>query len=233
MSTARVQSVDALKHFRIAMWKFAEAANVALGDAESEIQRTLMWLQGEQQQFWTTQIRKRHEKVNQCKDAVRQKKLYKDSAGKPQSAVDEEKALAIAQRRLAEAEQKLINTKRHAGRLLKELHLSKGATQRFATAVSSDIPSAVATLDRMVQWLEQYLSLTAAGATAEWNPPAVETGAATVEGGSMKRAEGEMGEEVREEPERADARGEGDQQNDQPPHPGPLPRSTGGEGEKR
>jgi hypothetical protein len=202
MSTARVQSVDALKHFRIAMWKFAEAANVALGDAESEIQRTLMWLQGEQQQFWTAQIRKRHEKVNQCKDAVRQKKLYKDSTGKPQSAVDEEKALAVAQKRLAEAEQKLINTKRHAGRLLKELHMYKGATQRFATAVTSDIPNAVATLDRMVQWLEQYLSLTAAGGTAEWNPPAVETGAAApVEAGSMKRAEGEVAEASEEKQE--------------------------------
>src|SRR5882757_7866013 len=129
MPTARVQSVDALNHFRIALWKFAESANVALGDSEGEVQRTLMWLQGEQQQFWTGQIRKRHEKVNQCKDAVRQKKLYKDSTGKTQSAVDEEKMLRIAMHRLEEAEQKLTNTKRHSGKMQKELHMYKGATQ--------------------------------------------------------------------------------------------------------
>jgi hypothetical protein len=192
MPTARVQSVDALKHFRIALWKFAEAANVALGDSEGEIQRTLMWLQGEQQQFWTGQIRKRHEKVNQCKDAVRQKKLFKDSTGKQQSAVDEEKALAKAQKLLAEAEQKLINTRRHAGKVQKELHSYKGAVQRFSTAVSSDLPNAVATLDRMVQSLEAYLSLTAAGAAAEWNPPPLDTGApVATEGSSMARPEGE------------------------------------------
>src|SRR5213082_2349033 len=50
--------------------KFAEAGKVALGDAESEVQRTVGWLQGEQQQFWQSQIRKRHEIVNRCKDAV-------------------------------------------------------------------------------------------------------------------------------------------------------------------
>src|SRR5258708_21732479 len=161
MTGARVDSIDSLKHFRIALWKFAEAANVALGDAEGEIERTVMWLGGEQQQFWQTQIRKRHETVERCKDAVRQKKLFKDSTGRPQSAVDEEKALAIAQKRLAEAEQKLINTKRHSTKLQRELHLYKGGVQRFMTAVSSDIPTAVAKLDQMVQSLEAYVSLKA------------------------------------------------------------------------
>lgn len=203
MSTARVQSVDALKYFRIALWKFAEAANTALADSDAEVKRTLMWLQGEQQQFWSTQIRKRHEKVNQCKDAVRQKKLYKDSTGKTQSAVDEEKALMIAQRRLAEAEQKLINTKRHALKLQREMHMYKGATQRLSTAVVSDLPNAVASLDRMVQALEAYLSLTAAGGTAEWNPPPLDAAPTTAEGGSMARAEGEPEPDDKEKAEHA------------------------------
>src|SRR5947207_1687086 len=120
MAGARVTSIDALKHFRVALFKFSEAANVALGDAESEVQRVLMWLQLEQQQYWTTQIRKRHEFVEKCKDAVRQKKLFKDSSGRQQSAVDEEKALAIAQRRLDVAEQKLLATRRYAQRVQKD-----------------------------------------------------------------------------------------------------------------
>src|SRR5438270_878463 len=88
------------------------------------------WRDQEQHKFWQTQIRKRHETVERCKDAVRQKKLFKDSTGRQQSAVDEEKALSIAQKRLAEAEQKLINTKRHSTKLQKELHLYKGGVQR-------------------------------------------------------------------------------------------------------
>src|SRR5258706_3585248 len=163
MTGARVDSIEALKHFRIALWKFAETANVALGDAEGELQRTVKGLQGEQQQFWQTQIRKRHETVTRCQDAVRQKKLFKDSTGRPQSAVDEEKALAIAKKRLEEAEQKLVNTKRHSAKLQRELHLYKGGVQRFQTAVSADIPTAVASLDKMVQSLEADVSLMAGG----------------------------------------------------------------------
>src|SRR5438128_10121401 len=107
MSGARVTSIDALKHFRVALFKFIEAANVALGDADADVSRTLMWLQLEQPAYWEGQIRKRHEIVNRCKDEVRQKKLFKDSTGRTQSAVDEEKRLQIAQRRPAEAEKRL------------------------------------------------------------------------------------------------------------------------------
>lgn len=190
MSSARVQSVDALMHFRVALWKFAEAANVALGDAESEVQRTLSWLQGEQQQFWTGQIRKRHEFVNRCKDAVRQKKLFKDSTGRTQSAVDEEKALGIALKRLEEAEQKLLNTKRHSSKLQKEMHMYKGAVQSFATVIASDMPNAVASLDRMVRALEAYVSLVASSGSAEVAAPAgAAAGAGSGEVSAMTRAE--------------------------------------------
>ena len=188
MSGARVQSVDALKHFRVALWKFAELANVAIGDAESEVQRTVSWLQGEQQQFWQGQIRKRHEIVNRCKDAVRQKQLFKDSTGRTNSAVDELKALGIAQKRLAEAEQKLLNTKRHSAKLQKEMHMYKGAMQGFATAVASDLPNAVATLDRMVQSLEAYVSLTASSGLPDAAPGAG-AGFSSGDGTSITRAE--------------------------------------------
>ena len=192
MSTARVQSIDALKHFRVALWKFAEAANVALGDAESEVQRTLSWLQGEQQQFWSGQIRKRHEHVNRCKDAVRQKKLFKDSSGKVQSAVDEEKALGIAMKRLEEAEQKLLNTKRHASKLQKEMHMYKGAVQTFATVIASDMPNAVASLDRMVHSLEAYVSLVASSGLEQPPPaPGTTVGINSDEDGAMTRPETE------------------------------------------
>jgi hypothetical protein len=189
MTGARVDSIDSLKLFRVALWKFAETANVALGDAEGEIQRTVMWLQGEQQQFWQTQIRKRHEIVTRCQDAVRQKKLFKDSTGRQQSAVDEEKALSIAKKRLEEAEQKLVNTKRHSAKLQRELHLYKGGVQRFQTAVSADIPTAVASLDRMVQSLESYVSLTAASSSGDAGAPSAPSasGAPAQDGASMAR----------------------------------------------
>src|SRR4051812_18506783 len=106
---ARVDSIDAMRHFRTALVKFQENANSALADAESEMHQAHTWLEGEQRQHWLREIRHRHEIVERCKEAVRMKKLFKDSTGARPSAVDEEKALKVAQRKLEEAEQKAAN----------------------------------------------------------------------------------------------------------------------------
>src|SRR4051812_459359 len=102
---ARIDSVDSLRMFRGVLVKFAEVAQVSLADAEGEMQRVLMWLETEASTYWSGQIRKRHETVEKCKDAVRQKKLFKSPTGSTQSAVEEEKQLRMAQKRLEEAEE--------------------------------------------------------------------------------------------------------------------------------
>jgi hypothetical protein len=166
---ARVESIDALKHFRAALFKFQESANTALGDCESDLHSTMNWLENEQYTYWQGQIRKRHEIVERCKEAVRMKKLFKDSTGRSQSAVEEEKALMIAQRRKEEAETKFANVKKYTRVLQKEFESYKGSVQRFATTVQSDIPVAAATLDTLVQTLEQYVML--APGDAQINAP--------------------------------------------------------------
>jgi hypothetical protein len=157
--TARVQSIDALKTLKISMWKFAEAANVALGDAESEMQRVLIWLETEQATYWVSELRKRQRYVEQCKEAVRMKRLFKDATGSSQSAVDEEKALTLALKRLEEGQQKIVAVKQWTRRLQKEILLYKGQVQRFASTLASDVPVAVAALEQMVGTLEEYVGL--------------------------------------------------------------------------
>jgi len=57
--TARVESTDAIKDFRVHLTKFQEMAGRALGDADSDINKTVRWLEGEGLNFWTSTIRKR------------------------------------------------------------------------------------------------------------------------------------------------------------------------------
>jgi hypothetical protein len=156
---ARIESIDTLKHFRIALVKFAESANVALQDAESDMQQTLNWLENEQLSHWQSQIRKRHDIVERCKEALRMKKLFKDASGRTPNAMEEEKALRAAQAKFEEAEQKLTATKKYSRVLQREIQSYKGAVQRFATSLSAEIPVAAATLDKLLVSLEQYVSL--------------------------------------------------------------------------
>ena len=160
---ARIDNVDALREFRTRLIKFAELAQTALADAEGEMQRVLVWLETEANTYWSGQIRKRQEAVEKAKDAVRQKKLFKSPTGSTQSAVEEEKMLRMAQKKLEEAEEKLKNVRRYTPRLQKEISIYKGGVQRLSTTVSADIPTAVGRLDRMVAAVEAYAALSVSG----------------------------------------------------------------------
>jgi hypothetical protein len=164
---ARVGSFDALRAFRAVLYKFAETADVALSDAEGEMQRVMGWLERDQQTYWQFQMRKRHEEVMRCKEAVRMKKLFKSADGRPGSAVDEEKALAVAMKRLERGDQKLKAVMSWSRKLPKDILLYKGSVQRLATALQSDVPTAGAQLSRIIATLEAYAAVgPAAGAAA-------------------------------------------------------------------
>jgi len=159
MSQVRVESLESIKAMKVALIKFIETANAAMGDAESDASRTLNWLEHDQTSYWNSQARKRHEFVEKCKEAVRMKKLYKDSSGKPQSAAEEEKALRQAQAKLEEALQKQINVKRAIPRLQKEMQMYQGTVQRFATTVQVDLREAGHKLEDLLRHLDAYIGL--------------------------------------------------------------------------
>ena len=181
MSEARVESIDAIKNFKRALYKFAEAASAALTDAEADATGTYRWLEGEQRTYWANNVRKATELVSKCEEALRQKRIFKDASGRTPSAVDEEKALAKAKRMKEVAEEKLENVRRHTPRLQREIMLYKGQVQRFATFVAADVPAAAAKLDKMVDALEAYVNLAAGDAStpAAVSQPPAQTGEVT------------------------------------------------------
>jgi hypothetical protein len=199
MAEARVESIDALKSLKAAMLKFAEGSNMALGDAESEIMRTVMWLENEQTAYWQLQQRKRSEMVGRCKEALRAKRLFKDSSGRTPSAVEEEKALRVAQRRLEEADQKLVAVQKAKMKLEKEIPLYRASVQRFATDVQVEVPMGVELLETMLVSLDAYTSLGAPSEVVSTSPSA----ATVVSGGetnkSMARAIDEEEDKPKEE----------------------------------
>jgi hypothetical protein len=188
MAEARVESIDAIKSFRAALVKFADEANVALADAESEVVRTMSWLENEQSVYWASEVRKRSELVARCKDAVRQKKIFKDSSGRQQSAIEEEKALKIAMRRLEEAEMKVVAVRKSIKRMEKEIPMYKGTVQRFSTDVIVALPAAAAHLENLIRSLEAYTSLAVPTEAVSTAPAGFNTATGTEQVQSMARA---------------------------------------------
>lgn len=169
MSQARVESLDVLKGFKVALVKFIEAANVALVDAESDLNRTRLWIETEQSTHWQRQIRQRQDKLARAEEALRMKKVFKDVTGARQSYIDEEKAVQKARRALEEAQHKAAATTAWKRKMEKVSHDFRGSIQKLSTTVSADLPAAVARVENLLRTLEQYVALgpSETGSTAE------------------------------------------------------------------
>src|SRR5690348_8227894 len=113
MPNAKVISVDAIKQFRVALVKFAESVNAALGNADSDVHRALAWLDMEAKSYWQSEGRKAQQKLAQAQEALRMKVLYKNIDGTTPSAVDEKKEVAKWKGRMEVCQQKLVNVQRY------------------------------------------------------------------------------------------------------------------------
>lgn len=156
---ANVDDLDIFRYMKTGLIKFRQTIETALINADSQASRTLSWLEGEQLSHWQTQIRKRHETVMRCREAVRAKKIFKDSTGRTPSAHHEEKLQHEAERALAEAEFKLANTRKCIPRLQKEIEVYRGGVQGLGSAMVTEIPKAIAMLERLSMSLQEYVTL--------------------------------------------------------------------------
>lgn len=157
---ARVNSVAMLKLLRASLATFSNTAAVALDEVATDIQRTLAWLSEDRRRYWTEQVRVGRERVFQAKLALKQKNVLDLAlSGTTSSAVEERKALAIAERRLREAEAKLARTRSWLLQIEKQQSDYRGGVQGLASAIDADIPNARARLDKMIDSLETYIAL--------------------------------------------------------------------------
>ena len=195
-SSAKVDSIDAIKAFKVALIKFAEAGMVALSAAEAEVNRTLMWLQLEQPAYWKAQLRKRQEDLVRANEAYRAKAMFKDASGRTPDTTQELKAVQLCKRRIEEAEWKIAAIKKHKSRLEKELQNYKGGVQRFSGAVHSDLPRAAERLERVFAQLDSYVAL----AAPEVGTPAGALGGESESSSGLRDDQQSMARRADEEP---------------------------------
>ncbi|MAD19341.1 MAG: hypothetical protein CMJ52_03860 [Planctomycetaceae bacterium] len=157
--SADVRSIDAIDRFRVALVEFVDAGRISVTEADSDLDRTLLWLERDRVPHWTRQIRKRQELVTRAKSDLYRKQTQSSAKDGRASVVDEKVALQRATRRLEEAQAKLQATKTWLRRLEQERIDFKSAMSGFSVAVDHDLPHAIGLLKRMTENLESYLAL--------------------------------------------------------------------------
>ncbi|HNS21310.1 MAG TPA: hypothetical protein PKH24_12475 [Sedimentisphaerales bacterium] len=157
---ARVDSFGALRQFRASLATFASVASVALDEASTDIQRTLLWLREDRNRYWKQQVQTRSQQYTQARLALKQHEvLDRAIAGTHSSCVEERRALRIAERRLRDAENTFRLVRIYSTQIERESLDYKGAIHGLVNAIEVEIPNACASLDRMVDSLEQYVTL--------------------------------------------------------------------------
>ncbi|MEN6424693.1 MAG: hypothetical protein ABFE13_04985 [Phycisphaerales bacterium] len=157
---ARVDSFSALREFRASLTTFASVAAVALDEASTDIQRTLLWLREDRHRYWSAQVQTRSQQYTQAKLALKQREvLDRAIAGTHSSCVEERRALQIAEKRLRRAEDAFRLVRIYANQIDKESLDYKGAIHGLVNAIEAEIPNACASLDRMVDSLEKYVAI--------------------------------------------------------------------------
>lgn len=155
--TARVLDLKAIERFKGALAEYGDAIKTGLLEADSEIERALVWLERDRLAHWKRQIQRRQEELAMAKSALFRKQTQgSDKDGRP-SVVDEKLALEEAKRRLGSAQDRYQACRRWRTRLEREYATYKGHVQPLASSAERGIPNALALLNRILEHLDAYV----------------------------------------------------------------------------
>lgn len=153
---ADVHSLRALEDYRGSWLDFGKKGLAAIESVLGEIRRTEQWLQ-RQLTNWKMQIRKCEDEVFIAKQELSQRKMMRFHDRKPDT-IEQEKALRLAQARLAYSQNKERVTKRWLRDLAQEMIEFEGPIRLLRTFLESDVPRGGALLKDKLETLEAYLA---------------------------------------------------------------------------
>ena len=156
---ANVNSIQAIADVKAAVAVFADQANGALEEVDLEIRRVLDWVLNEQPPYWQRQIRECEERVTQAKVDLHRCRSMKVSKDHTPDCAEQKVALRKAELRLEEAQEKLKRVREWGRQLPTLIDEYLAQAQQLGSYVVDDLGRGTATLERMTQALEGYLSV--------------------------------------------------------------------------
>jgi hypothetical protein len=184
-SSARVQSVEALERLLNALAKFGPEGQEALSVAESEARRGLQTVK-DRLAFWQREVHRLQEEVNRARADLSHRRAMSD--GRRTGAVEQEIALARAQQRLREAEEKVVVCRRWLVHLPDAIDEFEGPARQLNGILDADLKVTLARLREKIAVLEAYAALDAPTAGLA---PGVSTTPAQPSGMAMPLPEGQ------------------------------------------
>jgi hypothetical protein len=184
---AKVRSIDALQQLAAALVAFADEANTALEDLGMDLHRAVQWIQCDQKEYWTQEMRRAEQQATEARINLERRRMFR--IGDQTPACDEEKkALEMARRRLERARKKLEIVHRWGRVLAQEAMECRGEAAPLASWLQTDLPRAVDLLRRMETALDSYVG----SAAVDGSQSAVGSGEQQAAGDGQPAVDGEQ-----------------------------------------
>ena len=158
MGAARLSRTDAVVEMAAAVETFRNEATAALDGLDMEIRRGLEWIHHERHDHWNQQVRRGWEQITAARVQLQQAMTARRIDAHDPACIDEKKALARAKQRLETAQEKVEAVRHCAREIDRGVDEYRGARTPLSSWLDSDAPKALATLRRMMDHLEAYLS---------------------------------------------------------------------------
>ena len=152
---ARVTSIESIHHFRIELRRYEERVRDTLEQLLRESRRALEWVEGDRVSYWPNEMRKAENGLASARSALERAKLSKLS-NETKDCYDEQKLLEQNQTRLRLSEEKIKIVRRWRHLMRQHADDLEAKLARLTRYLESDLPKAMAALDRMTRALEKY-----------------------------------------------------------------------------
>lgn len=181
MNPANVKSTDAILAVKAALAGFCKQSSDGLEELNSEIRRTIEWLEHDRPAYWKERVRRAYDKVGEAKDELQRCLTFQASESHRPSCTEQKAALHRAQQHLKYCLEKQERVKHWNREVAHEMHEYHGRIAGLGTVLEADGPAALAVLERLVVAIEEYISSTTSGAVSGQSVEGIEETDATIE----------------------------------------------------
>jgi hypothetical protein len=158
MARAKVSSIDALRHFRVALIEYQDDIIDSVTLLELELRRALNWIELDRANYWPAQARRSSDKwIAARTDLQRCELAIRPDDRKP--CMVERKALDRAKQRMRLCEEKVTVVKKWVVTLRQEGSMLSGRLARLRDVVERELPNAIATMQRLITALDGYAAI--------------------------------------------------------------------------
>ena len=154
-SSAHVNSIDAIRRFRVALLEYDHNVRDALSILLLESRRVLDWVENDRSSYWPRAVREANNRLAEAKNQLEQCQLAARAEDR-RSCIEEKKNVQKAKRRMEYCENKAQAVKRWRTMIRQEAEEFQGGLARLNSHLEIDIPRAVALLERFCIALDKY-----------------------------------------------------------------------------